>query len=123
MKKDVSIWNINSFAEYYMQIAEKYKKDYARALTAVKAERARYTAQLQKIRHLRVIPSQANYVMVEVCGKYTAKELVKILLLKYNLFVKDLTKKAGGQYLRLAVRDEADDNKLLAALKAELGSI
>lgn len=123
IKKDVAIWNINSFAEYYMQIAEKYKKDYVRALAAVKAERARYTAQLQKIKHLRVIPSQANYVMVEVCGKYTAKELVKILLLKYNLFVKDLTKKAGGQYLRLAIRDEADDDKLLTALKAELGSI
>ena len=25
MKKDVAIWNINSFAEFYMQIAEKYK--------------------------------------------------------------------------------------------------
>ena len=28
MKKDVAIWNINSFAEFYMQITEKYKKDY-----------------------------------------------------------------------------------------------
>ena len=27
MKKDVAIWNINSFGEFYMQISEKYKKD------------------------------------------------------------------------------------------------
>ena len=27
LKKRAVIWNINSFAEYYMQIAEKYKKD------------------------------------------------------------------------------------------------
>ena len=27
LKKDVAIWNINSFAEFYMQIEEKYKKD------------------------------------------------------------------------------------------------
>ncbi len=32
LKKDVAIWNINSFAEFYMQIEEKYKKDYARSL-------------------------------------------------------------------------------------------
>ncbi len=122
IKKDVAIWNINSFGEYYMQIAEKYKKHYARSLEMVKAERERYIAKLSKIQHLRVIPSQANYVMVEVQGKYTAKELVKILLLKYNLFVKDLTSKVGGQYLRLAIRDEKDDNKLITALTAELGN-
>lgn len=32
IKKDVSIWNINSFGEFYMQIAEKYQKDYKTAL-------------------------------------------------------------------------------------------
>ena len=31
MKKDVSIWNINSFAEYYLQIYEKYSKTYSAA--------------------------------------------------------------------------------------------
>ena len=29
LKKDVSIWNINSVGEFYMQIEEKYRKDYA----------------------------------------------------------------------------------------------
>ena len=122
IKKDVAIWNINSFGEYYMQIAEKYKKHYVRSLGMVKAERERYIEKLSKIQHLRVIPSQANYVMVEVQGKYTAKELVKILLLKYKLLIKDLSQKTGGQYLRLAVRDEKDDNKLITALIAELGN-
>ena len=32
MKKEVAIWNINSFGEFYMQIEEKYKKDYASGL-------------------------------------------------------------------------------------------
>ncbi len=119
MKKDVSIWNINSFAEFYMQIEEKYKKDYAKALTRFRAERARFFEELSKIKGLRVIPSQANYFMVEVSG-ITAKELTKRLLLQYNLFVKDLSKKAAGEYLRFAIRDKADNDKLLAALKKEL---
>jgi len=35
LKKDVSIWNINSFAEYYLQIAEKYRGGYAYALKKI----------------------------------------------------------------------------------------
>ncbi len=119
MKKDVAIWNINSFGEFYMQIEEKYKKDYAASLVNIKAARQRFVEQLREVPGLRVIPSQANYVMVEITGGMTAKELTKILLLKYNLFIKNLTSKAdraGREYIRLAVRDDADNSKLVRAL-------
>ena len=64
MKKDVAIWNINSFAEFYMQIEEKYKKAYQEALVLIRAERKRFMQELSEIKGIRVIPSQANYVMV-----------------------------------------------------------
>ena len=69
MKKDVAIWNINSFGEFYMQIYEKYKKDYQAGLKKIRAERARFQTELAKIKGVRVIPSQANFVMVEVGWK------------------------------------------------------
>ena len=50
MKMDVSIWNINSFAEFYMQIWEKYQKDYAYALQRFKADRAVYIEELKRSR-------------------------------------------------------------------------
>ena len=121
MKKDVSIWNINSFAEFYLQIAEKYQKDYVKALELFKAERARFVAGLQQLPGVRVIPSQANYVTLELTGNITARGLTKVLLIRHSLFIKDLSAKLqGGQYIRLAVRDTADNDKLLAALKQEL---
>lgn len=49
LKKDVSIWNINSFGEFYMQIYEKYKKDYINALELFRIERTRFQTQLSKI--------------------------------------------------------------------------
>ena len=120
IKKDIAIWNINSFGEYYLQIAEKYKKDYAAALQKIRKERARFQTELQNISGIRVIPSQANYIMVELKEK-NAKELTKKLLTKYNLLIKELTQKTGGkQYLRLAIRNTEDNNKLLEALKNEL---
>lgn len=121
MKKDVAIWNINSFAEFYMQIEEKYRIDYKNALLRFREERARFQNELSKISGIRVIPSQANFVMVELTDGTDPKELLKILLVKHNLLIKELTTKTNGKnYLRLAIRNTEDNDVLLNALKMEL---
>ena len=103
-----------------MQIAEKYKKDYVYALKLFRSERKRLVDRLSTIKGLMVIPSQANYVMVEVLDKFTAKELTENLLIKYNLLIKDLSKKVGERYVRIAIRGKEDNDKLIVALKKEL---
>ena len=119
LKKDVAIWNINSFGEFYMQIAGKYKKDYVAALKKYRAERNRFISCLKTIHYLRVIPTQANFVMCEVIGK-KSKELTEKLLSKKEIFIKDLTPKIndGKQYIRLAIRNEADNDRIIEAFKA-----
>ena len=56
-------------------------------------------------------------MMCELSG-ITGHELC-CLLLKKDILIKDLTKKVGDgkQYIRLAVRDEKDNDALVAALK------
>ncbi len=121
MKKDVAIWNINSFGEFYMQIEEKYKKDYAAALVKIRAERARFAKELASIKGIRVIPSQANYIMVELEDGISPKELLKQLLIEEDILIKELTTKTNGRnYLRLAVRNTEDNDRLLAALRKRL---
>ena len=120
LKKDVSIWNINSFAEFYMQIYEKYVKDYDKALKLFRAERTRFQNALSKLEGIRIIPSQANYFMIELKNGKTAEDLTRKLLLNHNLFVKDLSAKTNGEFLRIAIRNKQDNNKLVNALKAEL---
>ena len=120
LRKDVAIWNINSFAEYYLQIFGKYESDYKCACTQFIAERARFLEDLKTVSYLRVIPSQANYFLCEVTDKFTSHELAKVLLCQYNLLIKDCgTKSAfeGRNYIRLAVRDTADNKRLVETLK------
>lgn len=77
---------------------------------------------MAKINGVRVIPSQANYVMVELEEYISPKELLKKLLIKYELLIKELTTKTNGRnYLRLAVRNTVDNDVLIKALKEELG--
>ena len=115
MKKDVAIWNINSIAEFYMQIEEKYRKDYSASLEKLRIERGRLFDALNAIPYLRPIPSQANYIMAELTDGTTARELTKKLLAEH-LLIKDLSKKTGGEYIRIAVRDAKDNQKLINAM-------
>lgn len=123
MKKDVAIWNINSFAEFYLQIAEKYKKAYESGLVKFKSERTRFAKELESIQGIRVIPSEANYFMAELTGNVTSKELTVSLLKKHNILIKDLSskvKREGKNYVRIAVRNTWDNDRLLEALRNEL---
>lgn len=120
MKKDVAIWNINSFAEFYMQIYEKYQGVYKNALEAFYESRRKFVQKLSEITFLRVIPSQANYVLCEVLAPFTSKQLTTMLL-EDNILIKDLSDKKGfdgKQYVRIAVRDDEDNQTLIFALKA-----
>lgn len=123
LKKEVAIWNINSFGEFYLQIYEKYAKDYKAAMAKFKKTRRIFAEALSGVPGLRVIPSQANYLLCELTGGTCATTLAEDLL-EENILIKDLSTKkgfAGKNYIRLAIRDEQDNEKLVQALNKYLG--
>lgn len=117
MKKDVTIWNINSFAEFYMQIAEKYKKDYVKALAKIREAREDFIEKLNACDNIRAFPSQANYVLCELQNGLMSKELAAQMLAR-NILIKDITAKVdnGKQYIRLAVRTKEENDRLIEIL-------
>ena len=121
MKQCVSIWNINSFAEFYMQIFSKYENDYKKACNKLIEERKRFIKRLSKINFIKVIPSQANYLLCEVTEPISSIKLTEELLNKYNILVKDCSTKKGFEgknFIRIAIRDTKDNDKLIAAFKS-----
>jgi histidinol-phosphate/aromatic aminotransferase/cobyric acid decarboxylase-like protein len=120
LKKDVAIWNINSFAEFYMQIFEKYRNDYDSAIEKFIAVKKDYIEKLTTIKNLRVIPSQANYLLCEITGGYHSKEVTARLLDNDQMLIKDLSTKKGfshRQYIRIAVKQTHENDRLVEALK------
>lgn len=121
MKKQVSIWNLNSFAEYFMQIFNKYERDYKRACEKFVEERNDFERNLRSVKFLRVMPSQANYFLVEILPPYKATTIVMQLLKRYNILTRDCSTKQGfdgKQYMRIAVRNHADNARLVEAFHA-----
>ena len=121
IKKDVSIWNLNSFAEFFMQIYNKHEKDYQRACAKFVAERADFEQQLKHIPFFHVMPSQANYFLCEVLPPYKASEIVIYMLKQHNILTRDCSLKPGldanKQYMRIAVRDHKDNTRLVEGLR------
>jgi len=121
MKKEVSIWNLNAFAEFFMQIYNKHEKAYLKACEKFVAERDAFEQQLRTVPFLRVMPSQANYFLCEVLPPYTANGIVVYMLRQHNILTRDCSLKPGlnpdKQYMRIAIRNHEDNTRLVEALK------
>ena len=118
VRKDIPIWNINSFAEFFLQICEKYKDEYINAIQRFVGIRCDFLNALKNIKNLRVLPSQANYFMCEVLFGITAEKLTEILLNKYYILIKNLSGKNGidGQFIRITIKTPEENQKLIKAL-------
>lgn len=122
MRERMAIWNINSFAEYFLQIYTLYRAQYSVACDKIAENRHKLMASLQEISWLTPYPSQANYIMCRVTAPWTAKELATKLLSEHNILIKTLSEKQGfegTEFIRVAVKDEIDNCALIRALKGE----
>lgn len=120
VRDQLPIWNINSLAEYFLQIFEKYQSDYKDALNQFKETRDEMYHSLESIRQLTLYPTQANFILCEVRDGCSAQQIAELLLNRYNILVKDLSKKPGmenRECIRIAIRSKADNERLCDALK------
>lgn len=123
LREAMPIWNINSFGEYFLQIYGLYAAEYEAACDRIAENRLWLSEELRRIPYLTVYPSQANYIMCRVSPPWTAKELAARLLAKHSILIKSLSQKtgfAGKEYIRVAVKDQAENNALIQALKGEV---
>ncbi|MGZ2368311.1 aminotransferase class I/II-fold pyridoxal phosphate-dependent enzyme [Ancylomarina sp. YFZ004] len=119
VKAKLPVWNINSFGEFFFQIYGKYEADYKKASRMIANERDRFYQELKQVAFLRPIKSQANYFLCEVMG-VSATELTRKMMKHFNILLKDCTGKTSfenKEFIRIAVRNEEDNDYLLQALK------
>ncbi len=118
LSKEVAIWNINSFGEFFMQIIGKYESEYKQACERLVQERQRFAQRLSHVEGLRVLPSQSNYFFCEVLLPETPAGLAHRLLREYDILIRDCSGKPGieGPYVRIAIRSPEENDRLVQAL-------
>ena len=119
INNNLPVWNINSFAEYFLQIINIYKKDYIEGCKKIKEERDRFYKELIKIKDLYIYPSEANYFMCKLLSG-SANELAEYLLDNNKILIKVLNGKNvfdDGEYIRIAIKSTIDNDYLVKSIK------
>lgn len=117
IKSELPIWNINSISEFYLQIIGKYTSEYIESCQKLIEARNFLKKSLNKVPYIKCYDSQANFLLCELVGKQS-RDLAIELCQKYKILIKDCSEKCnnGRQYIRIAVRDFDDNEKLIKAL-------
>lgn len=121
LEASLPVWNINSLAEYFLQLCPLYAGEYAAACDMLAERREELVGKLSEIPFLTVYPSQTNFIMCQVHEPFQSKTLATKLLSEHKLLVKDLSEKEGidgAQFIRVAIKNAEDNQLLYTALKA-----
>lgn len=110
-------WSVNAVAQRAAEAAIGDANHARRCLAYVETERARLTAQLSSLDGLMVIPSSANFLLIELPKPFQARAITAKLR-QHGLLVRDCSSVEGctGRMIRMAVRTRRDNDQLLAAL-------
>lgn len=122
MKEKMPVWNINSIAEYFLQIFPIYKKDYEKSCSKISEERKFMIEALNKNDKIKVYNSQANYLMCEL-KELNSSDLTLYLLKNSNIFIKDLKNKKGfenKEMIRIAIKSHDDNIEIINAINSYL---
>lgn len=111
IKKDLPIWNISSFAEYFLEIFPKYRKDFVKSLRKIEKEKYRFEEDLKKIPCFKVRESFANYFLIEVSS--ISSDVLCEEFLEKNILIRDLSERGFKNCIRLSVRSKRENKKFI----------
>jgi histidinol-phosphate/aromatic aminotransferase/cobyric acid decarboxylase-like protein len=117
------IWGVNALAEFFLELTIKFRTDLEKSIALTVSERARIRRLLEELPTVRQVhDSGGNFLLVELTGEDPgiASRLRRDLLASSRIEVKDISGKYPDRRprLRLAVRTQDDNDRLLNALRA-----
>lgn len=119
--KNGYLWNSNGLSEFFFRlyVREDFAKDYEQVRKRYIADTIEFIDALSKIEGIKVLPSKANFVLVEILGGTTSMEFVIALLVKYGIYVRTANDKIGlvGEYIRVASRTKEENALMVNAFK------
>ena len=125
VRQGLHIWNINGFAEEFLRLAPQYRQEFIDSCNKVKADRDLFYQQLQTVQGMTVYQPDANYIFCRLPDHAASgPEVTEKLFVKHNIYIKHCQGKTmpeSDRYLRIASRTQAENRKLVEALRDVIG--
>ena len=125
LRSGLPFWNINGLAAFVLKSVTNFKAEYFASFARVAEDRHYMKKRFADLPNLRVYPSKANFLFVELPEGTSGRKLRDRLLENHGLMVRECSNKIGSseQYLRVAVQRPAAADALIEGLRSELASM
>jgi threonine-phosphate decarboxylase len=118
IRKHSPIWNINVFAEIFLERLSELRPEFERSRLRVIKSTQKLYGELKKVPFLAPQLTYSNFIFAKVNPPFTSTSLFEALLTKHNIFINDTSNKpnVGNRYVRIASRDDHDNALLVKSL-------
>lgn len=120
--KNGYLWNINGLAEYFFSLFERsdFLRDYENIRKRYISETQQFFSALSQIRGIKVYPSMANFVLVELLDGIKSDDFVFSLLVKYGIYFRTCSDKKGleGEFVRISSRKKEENEVILQVMNS-----
>jgi len=122
VRNEVPIWNINGFAEAFLRLLPRYRRDFVESCRKVRSDRDDLHRSLASIPGLTAYKPDANFVFCRLPDEaISGPEVTRRLFKEHDIYIKHCAGKPlpeADRYLRIASRTKPENHKLVEALRS-----
>jgi len=126
VRKRIPIWNINGFAEAFLRLVPKYRREFAESCRQVRADRDGLYQDLCSISGMTVYKPDANFVLCRLPNRAASgPDVTRRLFIEHNMYIKHCQGKTlpnSDRYVRIASRTQAENRRLVEAMRDLIGA-
>lgn len=120
--KNGYLWNSNGIAEYFFKLYSRpdFLTKYEIVRRKYITESLFFISELNQIASIKVYPSRANFVLIELLNGMTADDICSKLICDHGVYVRNCNDKIGlvGEFIRVAARSQDQNKIIIDAIKA-----
>jgi histidinol-phosphate/aromatic aminotransferase/cobyric acid decarboxylase-like protein len=114
------LWNTSGMAEYFFSLFDRpqFLEQYLRELASYKLFIDKFTSTTKMFDFIQAFETSANFQLMKLPENVSSDVVAALLLIRHGVYVRSCGDKIGldGEFIRVAIRTEPENEKVLAAL-------
>ena len=115
------LWNTSGIAEYFFGLFDRpeFLAEYRQELATYKTYIDKFTQKTSAFDFVQCFDASANFQLMQMPAGISAEIVAGLLLARHGIYARSCGDKIGlnGEFLRVAIRTESENTKVLIALE------